>query len=80
MKITPYNYAEISAAAITDPTDENLADLAAWFEEYGEGTGWNGESWDVGDGLRLYPVHMPDEIDEESGEVVQWKVSGYELK
>lgn len=59
-----YKYSDLRAAALADPTAENLAALGEWLQEYG-GKDWNGESWDIENGYRLRPVYgeEPDEFD-----------------
>lgn len=47
-----YKYSDLRAAALADPTAENLAALGEWLQEYG-GRDWNGESWDIENGRRL---------------------------
>lgn len=69
-----YFYEELRAAAVAPTaTEDDLAALGAWFEQYGVDS-WNGECWDAGDGLRLFPiVKWDDELDQ--GETV-----GYEFR
>lgn len=59
-----YRYSDLRAAALADPTAENLVALGEWLSEYG-GKDWNGESWDIENGRRLRPVYSdePDEFD-----------------
>ena len=54
--MTRYDYEELRAAAIDNPTFENMEALADWLRNY-DGNSWNGEFWDIGDGLRLYPIY-----------------------
>lgn len=63
-KMNEYKYSDLRAAALADPTAENLAALGEWLQEYG-GRDWNGESWDIENGHRLRPVYgdEPDEFD-----------------
>lgn len=65
-----YQYAELRAAAIAEPTSENLAALGEWFESYGMDN-WNGEYYDA-DGYQLRPIYK--EIEEDI-----FEVTGYEL-
>ena len=52
-----YNYDELRAAAISETaTKEDRLALFNWFEQNDMGD-WNGEYFDMDDGLRLYPVH-----------------------
>lgn len=57
-----YRYEELREAATKNPTDENLATLGEWLQQYGDRY-WNGEEWDIDGGRRLRPVYgqEPDE-------------------
>lgn len=56
--MTRYDYQELRAKAIENPTFENLEALADWLDYYDYNRkSWNGEFWDIGDGLRLYPIY-----------------------
>lgn len=57
-----YRYEELREAAIKNPTDENLAALGEWLQQYGDRY-WKGEEWDIDGGRRLRPVYgqEPDE-------------------
>ena len=57
-----YRYEELREVAIKNPTDENLAALGEWLQQYGDRC-WNGEDWDINGGRRLRPVYgqEPDE-------------------
>jgi hypothetical protein len=57
-----YRYEELREAAIKNPTDENLAALGEWLQQYGD-LYWNGEEWAIDGGRRLRPVYgqEPDE-------------------
>lgn len=68
-----YRYEELREEATKNPTDENLAALGEWLQEYG-GRDWNGESWGIENGHRLRPVYgeEPDEFD-------AFPLLGYEL-
>lgn len=44
-----YRYEELREAAIKNPTDENLAALGEWLQQYGDRY-WNGEEWDIDGG------------------------------
>ena len=62
-----YDYQELRAAAISDSaTTEDRLRLYLWFENY-DMVDWNGEYFDMGDGLRLFPVY--EEIVDEDGEI-----------
>lgn len=54
--MTRYDYAELRAAAIDNPTFENMEALADWLRNY-DMNSWNGEFWDIDDGLRLKPEY-----------------------
>ena len=60
-------------------TQEDLAALARWFEEEGDGRYCtdDGGFW-IDDNNRLYPILVPDVIDED-GEVLQTKEIGWTL-
>lgn len=57
-----YKYEELRAAAMKNPTEENLAALGEWLQQHGDSC-WNGEEWDIDEGRRLRPVYgqKPDE-------------------
>lgn len=57
-----YRYEELREAATKNPTDENLAALGEWLQQYGDDS-WNGEEWDIDEGRLLRPVYgqEPDE-------------------
>lgn len=57
-----YKYEELREASIKNPTDENLAALGEWLQQYGDRY-WNGEEWDIDEGRLLRPVYGqgPDE-------------------
>lgn len=68
-----YDYEELRAAAIrTNATQKDINTLGEWFNSYGESY-WNGEYYDMDDGLRLYPVS--EEVETDVFEVV-----GYEIR
>ena len=54
--MTRYDYAELRKAAVENPTFENLEVLADWLRNY-DMNSWDGECFDIDDGLRLYPVY-----------------------
>lgn len=62
MRISYYSYNELRAAATANPTFENLDNLARWFDIYGMRY-WNGESYGMDDGLRLYPIYGDEDED-----------------
>ena len=62
-----FTYQELRAAAISNSaTAEDRLRLYRWFENYDMGD-WNGEYFDMDDGLRLFPVY--EEIEDEDGEI-----------
>lgn len=68
-----YNYQELRQKAVApNATQEDVNALGAWFLRHGEKF-WNGESYDMGDGLRIFPIW--EEIDEDNYEIV-----GYEIR
>lgn len=60
-----YNYEELRAAATApNATQEQINALGEWMEQYGMND-WNGEYYDIGNGLNLYPVYTePNENDQ----------------
>lgn len=63
-----YAYAELRKAAINNGTPEDIAALVEWMEQHGSSY-WNGEYYDIDDGLRLRPIynwdaHTQEEIDD----------------
>lgn len=66
-----YKYEELRAKAIAaDATDEDIANLAEWFELYGM-SHWNGECFDA-DGYYLYPIH--EEADDDEYICIGWEL------
>lgn len=57
-----YGYEEYRKNAIENPTQENLQILANWLWLYGNSY-WNGETWDIDNGLRLRP-HYNEELED----------------
>ena len=67
-----YSYADLRAAATgADAQQIDIDTLGAWFESFGE-TLWNGEYYDAGDDLRLFPIMEWDE-DRDQGEVIRYE-------
>ena len=68
-----YDYEELRAAAVSpDATQIDINTLGEWFQTY-DMNSWNGEYFDMDDGLRLYPVEeefLPD----------QFRVIRYEIR
>lgn len=74
-RINRYSYKELRERAVSlDATKDDLKALAIWFERWGveDRSSWNGESWDIDDGYRLYPIS--EEVYEGEFQVV-----GYEI-
>ncbi len=62
-----YKYQEYRKKAIENPTEENLNALAEWLFMYG-GSYWNGETWDIDNGMRLYPIY------DENGNIIKYEI------
>lgn len=60
--MTRYDYEELRAAAIDNPTFENMEALADWLRTY-DMSSWNGECFDIDDGLSLYPIYGDEDED-----------------
>ena len=75
MNIKKYMYAELREKAISpEATQEDLSNLAEWLDRCADSkTDWNGECWDIEDGLSLYPLYA--EIGQDEYEIV-----GYEIR
>ena len=60
--MTRYDYRELRERALApDATFEDKASLARWFDNY-DPYEWNGECYDLGDGISVRPVYgEPDE-------------------
>ena len=69
-----YEYKELREKALSEnATKEERLNLLEWFEKCGdERKGWNGESWDIDEGLRLYPIYK--EVEEDYFEVVDAEI------
>ena len=69
-----YEYKELREKALSDTaTKKERLSLLEWFEKYGdERKAWNGESWDIDEGLRLYPIYK--EVEKDSFEVVDAEI------
>lgn len=63
--MTRYDYRELREKALApDATFEAKANLAFWFDNY-DPYEFNGESYDLGDGIAMRPVYgEPDENDD----------------
>lgn len=62
-----YKYQEYRKKAIEYPTEENLNTLAEWLFMWG-GNYWNGEAWDIDNGMRLYPIY------DENGNIIKYEI------
>ena len=71
--MTYYDYEELRAKAIENPTFENLEALADWLRNY-DMNSWNGEFWDIDDGQRLYPIYG-DEDEDGDFPIVNYKIA-----
>lgn len=72
MAIGYYDYKALKEKALAfDATQEDMANLAEWFERFGR-TYWNGEYYDVGDGFRLFPI-FGEETDNGDFPVIGWE-------
>lgn len=65
-----YDCEELKKAYIANRTAENLANLAEWFDRYGDEY-WNGEKWDAED-FYIRPIMKYDE------NLDIWETIGYE--
>lgn len=63
-----YSYSDLRARALSaEATSEDRLALLDWMETYDKNA-WNGESFNIDDGLRLFPVY--DETVDEDGDLV----------
>lgn len=77
--MTRYDYDTIREKALrTDATAEDRLALVAWFETY-DASAWNGEYYDIDDGLRLYPVESPIAFDDD-GTPYEWEYVDAEIR
>lgn len=59
-----YNYKELREKALsTTATTENRLELFNWMEQYAMNE-WNGECFDIDEGLSLYPIYEINDDDE----------------
>lgn len=68
-----YDYKELRARAVETEAEEDLAALGEWLERYGR-CYWNGECYDIDDGLRLFPIYG------EATEDGDYELSGWEIR
>lgn len=75
MSVSYYGYEELRKIALADDaTQAGINRLGEWFDRYGSAY-WNGEYYDAGDDVRLFPIYEPINEGEDQFEVV-----GYELR
>lgn len=56
-----YDYQELRTKALSPgATQKDIDTLGEWFSRYYD-LRWNGEYYDVGNGLRLFPVYATDD-------------------
>lgn len=67
-----YDYSRLRAEAIRTNTHEALEALWNWFDTYSPAD-WNGESYDMDGGLRLFPVYGEDNDGD-------FAIVGYEIR
>ena len=73
-----YDYAELRAkATAVDSTATDRLALFNWMENY-DMSEWNGECFDIDDGLSLYPVYK--EVVDEDGDVLEIEVIDAEIR
>lgn len=72
--MTMYDYKELLAKAKETGNFEDLENLASWFFNYGTDF-WNGESWELEEGERLFPIYSEEE-DENGG----FPIVAYEIR
>lgn len=73
-----YDYKELKERALSpSATQEDINALGEWFERYGDRY-WNGEVYDIENGISIRPISAPYEIDDD-GEAISWETVGYEL-
>lgn len=72
--MTMYDYKELLAKAKETGNFEDLENLASWFFNYGADF-WNGESWELEEGERLFPIYSEEE-DENGG----FPIVAYEIR
>ena len=75
-----YSYKELKEAAMRrNARAEDRIALVEWFEWFSNGRDWNGEFWDLGNGLRLYPIYEGREPDED-GEYTYFELVDAEIR
>ena len=73
-----YAYAELREKALSaESTAEDRIELFDWMENY-DMRAWNGEYFDIDEGLRLYPVY--DITEDEDGEILEMTLIDAEIR
>lgn len=70
--MTKYDYAKLREKAIDNPTFENLASLANWLTAF-DPAAWNGEFFDIDNGLRLHPI-MGEETEDGTFPIINFEI------
>lgn len=69
-----YDWEEVKSAALSpNATADDVDALGEWLERY-DMLSFNGEYYDLGDGLRLYPVYEINDRDGDFLGFVGWEV------
>lgn len=77
--MTRYDYDTIRAKALhPDATAEDRIALMEWLDAY-DASAWNGEYYDIDDGLRLYPIEKPIAF-EDDGTPYEWEYVDAEVR
>ena len=74
--MTRYDYGELREKALApNATFEDKVDLACWFDNY-DPSAWNGECYDLGDGVTMWPMCSVDGEPDENGDypIVDYKI------
>ena len=73
--MTKYDYETLRNAAIAyKATQDDINALGNWFSQFGDAY-WNGEYYDAGHGLRLFPIYKASEDNEDC-----FEIAGYEFR
>lgn len=79
IKAHRYNYKEIRAQALSPTaTASERKELVYWFQQFANGCYWNGECFDMDEGLSLYPVYK--EVLDEDGELYDLELIDAEIR
>lgn len=68
-----YSYMELRKKAMETRKDEDIAELAAWLQQYGSRY-WNGEIYDIDNGFRLRPIYKLADAELEEYDIVGWEI------